>query len=323
VTLRGVERRVIFTEDRERERFLERVADGVETHDVRVYLYCLMRNHAHLVLETPRANIDQFMHGLNTAYSVYFNLQHGRPGHLFQGRYGAVLVEGDDYLLRLTRYLHLNPVHTRKAGKLPTKERVRLLREYPWSSYRAYIGKTKKQDFVDYGPMLNMFPGKATRKRAAYRRFVERGIAKTDEEFMEMMRESPLAIGSEEFRGRIGELYEGLVESHRSKEDVSFRRVGKILAAKDVLRIVCEELGVDEAEARMRRRNSFVRSIAAKMLCKHAGLTQREVAAELEMRTGVAVCLQLKRFPAVVGQDRNLSRLARRIERRLAAELES
>ena len=184
VTLRGVEQRFIFTEDRERQRFLDRVADGVETHDVRVYLYCLMGNHAHLVLETPRGNIERFMHGLNTAYSVYFNLRHGRSGHLFQGRYGAVLVEGNDYLLRLTRYLHLNPIFIKKTKKLPSKERVRLLREYPWSSYQAYIGKAKKKDFVDYGPMLSMFPGKASQRRIAYRRFVESGIAKTDEEFL-------------------------------------------------------------------------------------------------------------------------------------------
>jgi REP element-mobilizing transposase RayT len=70
VTLRGVERRALFTAERERERFLQRLAEGIETHAVRLYLFCLMTNHAHLVLETPRANLDRFMHGLETAYSA-------------------------------------------------------------------------------------------------------------------------------------------------------------------------------------------------------------------------------------------------------------
>jgi len=69
----------------------------------------LMPNHYHLLVETPLGNVPRFMQRLNTAYSMYFRLQHRRPGHCFQGRYGAKLVRGEDYLLRLTRYIHLNP----------------------------------------------------------------------------------------------------------------------------------------------------------------------------------------------------------------------
>jgi REP element-mobilizing transposase RayT len=137
VTLRGVGRCSIFMDDRDRERFLNRLAAGVELDGVRIYMFCLMSNHAHLLVETPKANLDRFMHRVETGYSVFFNLRHGRSGHLTQGRYGAKLVEGDEYLLKLSRYLHQDPVCTKRLEKLPLKERVALLRGYAWSSYGA------------------------------------------------------------------------------------------------------------------------------------------------------------------------------------------
>ena len=109
-TVRGVERRAIFRDDADRERFVEQFADSVERFGVRLYLYCLMSNHVHLLVETPMANLGAFMQRLQTAYTVYFNRRHRRAGHLMQGRYGAQLVQGDVYLLNLSRYIHLNPV---------------------------------------------------------------------------------------------------------------------------------------------------------------------------------------------------------------------
>jgi len=110
ITLRGVGRCNIFLDDRDRERFVERIADGVEIDEVRVYMFCLMTNHVHLLVETPMGNLSRFMHRMETGHSVFFNRRHSRSGHLTQGRYDAKLVEGDEYLLKLSRYLHLNPV---------------------------------------------------------------------------------------------------------------------------------------------------------------------------------------------------------------------
>jgi REP element-mobilizing transposase RayT len=93
VTLRGNERKPIFKTDADRERFIRTLSDSVDRFDIRLYLYCLMHNHVHLVLETPRANLSRFMHRLQTAYTVYFNRRHRRCGHLMQGRFGASLVD--------------------------------------------------------------------------------------------------------------------------------------------------------------------------------------------------------------------------------------
>lgn len=95
VTVRGVERRRIFDDDADRERFLNRLGEAVAEYGVRLYLFCCMRNHAHVVCETPRANLSAFMLKLQTAYTVYYNLRHRRAGHLMQGRFGAEPVAGD------------------------------------------------------------------------------------------------------------------------------------------------------------------------------------------------------------------------------------
>ena len=144
ITVRGNGRRRIFVEDTNRERFLWRLAESKEQYGVRVYLYCLMDNHFHLLVETPRANISRFMQSLLTGYTVYFNLRQRHSGHLMQGRYGAQLVEGDAYLHRLSRYIHLNPVHTREAKGWTVGQKRQWLRAYRWSSYRGYIDGTRK-----------------------------------------------------------------------------------------------------------------------------------------------------------------------------------
>ena len=116
VTFRGNARADIFLDDADRERMMESLAERVESYQVRLYLYCLMSNHVHLVVETPQGNLSAFMGSLLTSYTVYFNLRHRRAGHVTQGRYSSPVVEGDDYLLKLSRYVHLNPVQVRRAG---------------------------------------------------------------------------------------------------------------------------------------------------------------------------------------------------------------
>ena len=166
VTIRGVERRRIFDDDADRERFLMRLGDAVEEYGVRLYLFACMRNHAHLLCETPQANLSAFMHKLQTAYTVYYNLRHRRSGHLMQGRFGAEPVAGDDptsprlrragYLLKLSRYIHLNPVFVRGIKNLPMKDRLQHLRAYRWSSYRGYAGLEHPYAFVAEAPILRL-----------------------------------------------------------------------------------------------------------------------------------------------------------------------
>ncbi len=306
VTARGNERRAIFQDDADRERFLRVLGESVERFEVRLYLFCLMANHFHLVVETPRANLGVFMHRLETAYTVYFNRRHGRCGHLMQGRYGARPVERDAYMLRLSRYVHLNPVFTAATRKQPVGARIALLRRYPWSSYRSYVGQERPLTFVEYGPVLAAVSSQAARRRETYRRFVESGIGTVDDAFLEAKNASALCIGSERFRERLGALYRRRLESRLLREDVAFRRRGTVLPAEEVLAVVCRRLAVARESLLCRRRASFDRAIASRMLCDHAGLTQRQAARILGIGNGACVSQHLRKLARALESNRTL-----------------
>ncbi|MBI5394427.1 MAG: transposase, partial [Verrucomicrobia bacterium] len=114
VMARGNERRAIFHSDADRQLFLQTVAGMVLQFGVLLHVYCLMPNHYHLVVETPQGNLSRAIGWLQVTYTVRFNARHRRSGHLFQGRFKAQLVEADDYGQELVRYVHLNPVRSRR-----------------------------------------------------------------------------------------------------------------------------------------------------------------------------------------------------------------
>ncbi len=323
VTIRGNDRRKIFFDDRDRQRFLDCLADCVEAHDIRLYMFCLMSNHVQLMLETPAGNLSDFMHRLQTAYSVYFNRRHKRSGHLFQGRFGARVVRGETYILRLSRYIHLNPVATRAAKKFPLRERIDTLRKNRWSSYRSYIGRSAPLAFVDYTPMLAMTNAKTKAKRPAeYRKFVEAGIAESDRDFERILKASPLAIGSEKFVDRVRGMHDELSGRSRRPEDVALRRRATKLRPERVIEIVCSHLGADIEEVRQRRRGSLLRAITAKMLCRYSALTQRQAGECLNLSTGAAVSIQLKNLASAASSKRKIKKQLSELEAAIRSEID-
>ncbi len=125
VTSRGNEKKPIFRNQKDREKFLAYLESAVVRYEAIIHVWCLMGNHYHLFLETPTGNLSQIMRHINGAYTTYFDVKWKRTGHLFQGRYKAILVEADQYATELSRYIHLNPV---RAGIVDTPE------GYFWSS---------------------------------------------------------------------------------------------------------------------------------------------------------------------------------------------
>ncbi len=317
VTLRGNERRAIFHEDADRERFMGALGQTAKTFDVHLLLYCLMGNHVHLVLQTPRANLSSFMHRLQTAYTVYFNRHHQRSGHLMQGRFGASLVEEEGYLLKLSRYVHLNPVFVGAMRREPVQSRVEFLRRYRWSSYRSYIGKAGQEEFVDYKKVLGGFSGGISRQRREYRRFVESGIEDVDAAFVEEKGASVLCIGGEAFRDRILTLYDRLVAGQGRKEDASYRAGRRRLSVDQVLDAVCAKMGIPRKGLLRRHRSGWARPVAAWMLTRYVGMSQREVAEVLGVGTGAAVSIQIRRIEGAVREKGSLWREVEAIEQSL------
>lgn len=179
VTSRGNEKKNIFSDAQDKKRFLEILLETSNLYGTEVHAYVLMENHFHLVLMTTEANLSSFMQRLNTTYTVYYNRRHKRIGHLYQGRYKAILIEEDSYLLELSRYVHLNPVRIKKFSRFDIKKKRDIIRRYPWSSYTGYIYLKDRESFVNYGKILGMIGGRNIEERSRrYRSFVISGIAK-------------------------------------------------------------------------------------------------------------------------------------------------
>jgi REP element-mobilizing transposase RayT len=189
VTARGNARARIFLDDEDRELFLETLGQTIERFNWLCHAYCLMGNHYHLMVETPDANLAAGMRQLNGVYTQRFNRRHRRVGHVLQGRFKAILVDRDSYLLELCRYVVLNPV---RAGM------VKRAQGYRWSSYRATAGKTETPDYLTCDWLLSQFAQTRTVACRKYREFVRAGTSGDNPSPWEKLRGQVL-LGSEKF----------------------------------------------------------------------------------------------------------------------------
>lgn len=167
VICRGNQRQAIFRSDADRKHYLERLEQYRERYGFKVYAYVLMGNHVHLLIETGRVPLSRIMQGLQLRYTGYFNKKYHKVGHLFQGRYKAILCDRDAYLLELVRYLHLNPQRMRSpmdAGN------------YRWSSHGAYLGKDNLVR-VETAAVLGEFAKSVGKARRGYLKFMAEGKA--------------------------------------------------------------------------------------------------------------------------------------------------
>jgi len=169
VTSRGNHQNDIFEDDEDRHTFLNALADVVSGMGWVCYGYCLMNNHYHLIIETPHANLCKGMRQLNGVYTQASNRRHGRGGHLFQGRYKAIIVDADAYLLELSRYVVLNPV---RAGMVDD------VSQWPWSSYSAMIGMNDIPGLLSVDALLGYFSRQRTLAQQQYASFVADGVSK-------------------------------------------------------------------------------------------------------------------------------------------------
>jgi REP element-mobilizing transposase RayT len=185
VMARGIERRKIFWDDKDRSSFLERFAVVLEETQTQCYAWALIPNHFHILLRTGTTPLSTVMRRLMTGYAVTFNIRHRRSGHLFQNRYKSVVCEEETYLLELTRYIHLNPLRARLV------EDLKSLDKYPWTGHSVLIGKQKNPLVPEIPPaieedkylaektvddILRHFGSALNDARQHYRAFVEKGI---------------------------------------------------------------------------------------------------------------------------------------------------
>ncbi|KPK95336.1 MAG: transposase [Deltaproteobacteria bacterium SM23_61] len=257
VVVRGNARQEIFFSAADRFHFLSLLQDGLERYDHRVHAFCLMPNHIHLAVQVGEVSLSRIMQNLCFRYTQWTNRRQDRVGHLFQGRYKAVLVDGDSYLLELVRYLHLNPV---RAGMVGSPE------EYPWSSHLAYLGE-KKLPWLTRDWVLSQFSSRRSRARKEYREFVHSGKAEGHrEEFHRGKRGERRVLGDDTF-----------IEEVLSREE---RRVERVPGMGKIIEKVCHYYGVKESElsaAGRGHRVSEVRGVIAWLVLESRKLTLKDL----------------------------------------------
>jgi len=269
VTCRGNDRRAIFRDDRDRSVFLEKLRGSLFNYQVECHAYVLMHNHFHLLVSTPKGNLAEFMRHFNISYTAAFNRRHRRVGHLYQGRYKAILVDQDSYLLELSRYVHLNPVRIKSYQGSGAAERIRYLERYRWSSLAGYLGAAHKQPWVHYEMVLGQIGG--TRKK--YAKFVSDGLERGYDTPWESVT-GQVVLGQEGFvdaiKSRVAK--EGTVREQPSAREFAIKSTAVIL------REVCKRCGVQEREIIGRRTNRRdERAAAMEMLYRHGQLSQAAI----------------------------------------------
>jgi len=204
LTGRGNARQKVFFADADRELFLNTLAGVVTRYHWICHASCLMANHYHLLVETPKANLSIGMRQLNGIYTQRFNRRHHRVGHLFQGRFKAILVERESHLLELCRYIVLNPARVKGAAQAST---------WKWSSYRATAGLASVPELLCTDWVLEQFGKSRSRAQQQYREFIRDGMASRPWDDLK----GQIYLGSEAFIERHASGKKGIKEIPRGQ----------------------------------------------------------------------------------------------------------
>lgn len=203
VTSRGDRREPIFDDDADRLAFLDTVGAALERFDACLLAYCLMGNHYHLVMHTRQGQLSRLMRHINGVYTQTYNRQHLKTGHLFQGRFKAILVDGDAYLLEVCRYVDLNPVRARM---------VRHPSDWKWSSYAAHTGREIAPAWLDTNAVHGYLLGRAVRnlrdKALAASRYEVMVAQGKDVKLWDIALRQQIYLGDDAFIARMQDLME-------------------------------------------------------------------------------------------------------------------
>ena len=330
LTARGNERRDIFRGAEDRPLFMSRVAEMRERYALRLHAYVLLDNHFHLLVEPVEDNLSRAMQWLGVSYSQWFNRRHRRVGHLFQGRFKAIVVDWQSCGLELSRYVHLNPVRTGRQGLGKTdrhghrqgagrgvaaegvRQRLRVLTDYRWSSYRAYVGMERKPDWLETGPVLALLGGRRREQRQQYQRYVEAGLLEGAIACPWERVRGQVALGDALFVERLQERLQG-----DEREQSGLRQLKARPGWERAVKIV-EEMKKESWEEFRDRRGDWGRDVTLWLGRRVCGLKLQELAEYAGLSHYGSVSTALRYLQARLVQDAALSRLLSQATRHLS-----
>jgi hypothetical protein len=249
------------------------------------------------------------MRHFNIAYTGAYNRRHKRVGHLYQGRYKAILVEGDIYLLEVSRYLHLNPIRIKPHKGKGFAEQRRVLKKYCWSSLRGYLKASERESWVNYDEVLGQVGGSRNR----YRQFIEEGIERGYDTPWENLK-GQVILGREEFVRKL----KGKTNGKASPREQPSMKVLEAVSPDEVLKKVSRELGIKTEELVGKRpaRRDY-RALVMELMYRHGRVGQGEIGRRMGGLDYSTVSRERKRLRERIAVDRELTRLVEKAERTL------
>lgn len=299
---RGNAQSDIFLSDRDREKFLEYLSNSVERYELKIHTYCLMTNHYHLLIETPQPNLSKAIKWINVSYAAYFNRKRQRSGHLFQGRFKAIVVDADEYLKQLSRYIHLNPIRAKMVSHL---------KEYQWSSYPAFSGYKKAPEWIETGWILSLF-GKSKKR---YRQFVEKVQY---EEIQDPSKDivNGLILGGLEFVDWIKTTF--LDKTASSKEKPQLINLKPGLEADNIIPFVCDEFSCEkETIIQKGLKKNIARDVAIYLSREMTGKSGVALGKHFGGICGAGITVRWNHIKKLLEKDRKLKRQVSKIKRRI------
>jgi REP-associated tyrosine transposase len=250
VIVRGNQRQKTFTSDSDYQAYLERLAKYRRQFGYTIYAYCLMSNHVHLLVQSSATPLAKFMQGLQQSFTQYFNRRHKKSGHLFEGRYKAIVCQEDPYLLELIRYIHLNPV---RAGIVNAAEK------YEYSGHHAYV-RSKATEIIEPARVLRMLGGSR-----GYQKFVQEGLKDGHKEEYYAV-EDQRFLGDEEFTESLRSEEDDERPKPRRKADIdaTARKLSKFLKV-EIFRLKGTDRGWEVSKARTQIAYILVRRVGYRL----------------------------------------------------------
>lgn len=285
--------------------FLDKLKTSVGIYEVRVHAYVLMSNHFHMIVETPKGNLSEFMRHFNITYTAAYNRRHNRVGHLYQGRFKAILIDTDNYLLELSRYVHLNPIRLASYKRKDDVEKLKDVEGYQWSSVEGYLSSLRKQSWITYDKVLDYLGG----SRRRYREFVIDGIRQGYDTPWEDVK-GQAVLGEEDFVERI----KGRMKKRGSSREQPSVRQLEAMDPGVVLKKVARYFQVPESQItgkRTGRRDE--RGMALELMYRYCAVSQARLGALVGLDY-TAVSRERTRLRERIDSDKRLKKRLIEIE---------